>query len=95
MYSSVVSRYHVELHRHALHWEVVNIGANGTYINTQQIDKERIQDGMIIRLAATGPKLQIFLDGSEALTPSLREAVTKPVPPSSPRDSRPTFMANK
>jgi pSer/pThr/pTyr-binding forkhead associated (FHA) protein len=61
LYSSVVSRYHVELHRHEQHWEIVNIGTNGIYINEQQINNERLQDGMIIRLATTGPKLQILL----------------------------------
>ncbi|OIP72185.1 MAG: hypothetical protein AUK48_11490 [Oscillatoriales cyanobacterium CG2_30_44_21] len=64
LYSSVVSRYHVELHRHSLNWQVVNIGANGTYINDHQVDKELVQNGMTIRLAATGPKIQIFLSSS-------------------------------
>jgi pSer/pThr/pTyr-binding forkhead associated (FHA) protein len=95
LYSSVVSRYHVELHRHSLYWEIVNIGTNGTYINDQQIDKERIQDGMTIRLATTGPKLQILLDGSESMTPLPRDAVTKPTSPTKPTDSRATVMSRK
>ena len=95
LYSSVVSRYHVELHRHPLYWEIVNIGANGVYLDNQQIDKERIQNGMTIRLATTGPKLQILLDGSEAMTPSPREAGTKSANPAKPADGRPTFMARK
>lgn len=61
LYSSVVSRYHVELYPHAQHWEIVNIGTNGIHINDQPIDNERVQDGMTIRLATTGPKLQILL----------------------------------
>ena len=95
LYSSVVSRYHVELHRHSLYWEIVNIGTNGTYINDQQIDKERVQDGVTIRLATTGPKLQILLDGSESMTPSSRDAVTKPTSPTQPNDSRATIMSRK
>ncbi len=97
LYSSVVSRYHVELHRHSLYWEIVNIGANGTYIDDQQIDKERVLHGMIIRLATTGPKIQILLDGSESLTPSPRDpaASSKPESPTKPNDGRPTFMAKK
>ncbi len=95
LYSSVVSRYHVELHRHPLHWEIINIGANGIYLNDQQIDKERIQNGMTIRLATTGPKLQILLDGSESMTPSPHEASTKPTNPAKPADGRPTFMSRK
>jgi pSer/pThr/pTyr-binding forkhead associated (FHA) protein len=92
LYSSVVSRYHVELHRHSLYWEIVNIGANGTYINDQQIDKERVQNGVTIRLATTGPKLQILLDGSEAMSSSPRDVVTKPLSPTKPTDDRPTIM---
>lgn len=95
LYSSVVSRYHVELHRQSLYWEIVNIGANGTYINDQQIDKERVQNGIIIRLAATGPKIQIFVDGLEALVPSQKEASPKSIDPQKVPNSRPTFMSNK
>ena len=62
LYSSVVSRYHVELHRRTLHWEIVNIGANGTFINDKQIDKDRLENGVTIHLANAGPKLQVFLD---------------------------------
>jgi pSer/pThr/pTyr-binding forkhead associated (FHA) protein len=94
LYSSVVSRYHVELHRHSLYWEIVNIGANGTYSNDRQIDKERVIDGLTIRLATTGPKLQIVLDSSESMAPSPREAVAKPST-TKPADGRPTFMARK
>ena len=108
LYSSVVSRYHVELYRHSLYWEIVNIGANGTYINDQEIDNERVQDGVIIRLATAGPKLQILLDGSEAITPSLRDIVaakptspnnpassTAPTSPTRPSDDRPTVVSRK
>ncbi len=61
LYSSVVSRYHVELHRHPLYWEVINIGANGTYIDDQQIDTEQIKNVTTIQLSVNGPKLQILL----------------------------------
>ncbi len=95
LYSSVVSRYHVELHRQPLCWEVMNIGANGTFVQEQQIDKERIHNGMVIRLAGTGPKLQILLDGAEALTPSPGEASAKSPNPEKLSDGRPTFVAHK
>lgn len=95
LYSSVVSRYHVELHRHSLYWEIVNIGANGTYINDQQIDKERVQNGVTIRLATTGPKLQILLDRVESMSPSSHDAATSPKSPTKPSDGRPTFMSRK
>ncbi len=95
LYSSVVSRYHVELHRHPLHWEVVNIGANGTYIEDKQIEKERVQNGLTIRLATTGPKLQILLDSSKSLTPSKRQLIARPETSDKPTDVRPTFMPRK
>lgn len=95
LYSSVVSRYHVELHRQPLCWEVMNIGANGTFVEEQQIDKERIHNGMVIRLAATGQKLQILIDGAEALTPSPSEASAKSPNLERLSDGRPTFMAHK
>ncbi|HBC40932.1 MAG TPA: hypothetical protein DCZ88_03240 [Pseudanabaena sp.] len=91
LYSSVVSRYHVEIHRHVDYWEIVNIGANGTFINNQPVEKERVQDGITIRLAATGPKLQIFLNMLGEHTPSTG-AVTQPVKYKKSTDNRPTFM---
>ena len=92
LYSSVVSRYHVELHRHSLHWEIVNIGANGTYINDQQIDKESVQDGVTIRLATTGPKLQILLDRAEAMPSSFRDAVINHESPKKSNDGPSTIL---
>ena len=59
LYSAVVSRHHVEIRRNNLDWEVVSLGANGTYINGKPIDKSRVVDGVIIRLASSGPKIQI------------------------------------
>jgi hypothetical protein len=73
----------------------MNIGANGTFVEEQQIDKERIHNGMVIRLAATGPKLQILIDGAEALTPSPSEASAKSPNPERLSDGRPTFVAHK
>jgi pSer/pThr/pTyr-binding forkhead associated (FHA) protein len=84
----------VELHRQALGWELVNLGANGTYIDDKQIDKERVIDGMTIRLATTGPRLQIVLDASESMSPSGRESATSPKT-TKPADGRPTIMSRR
>ncbi|PZU94052.1 MAG: hypothetical protein DCE90_15595 [Pseudanabaena sp.] len=89
LYSSVVSRYHVEIHRHSLNWEIVNIGANGTYIDEHQIDKEPLQNGMTIRLAATGPKIQIFIDGDSS--EPVKVSPTQPTNLPKADSSRPTF----
>ena len=60
LYSAVVSRHHVELRRNdSSEWEIISLGANGTYIEGKLITKMVVQDGMIIRLASSGPKIQI------------------------------------
>jgi pSer/pThr/pTyr-binding forkhead associated (FHA) protein len=59
LYSAVVSRHHLEIRQVEAGWEVVNLGANGAYINGEAIAKITVQDGMIIRLASSGPKIQI------------------------------------
>ncbi|MCU0524426.1 MAG: FHA domain-containing protein [Elainella sp. Prado103] len=59
LYSAVVSRRHVELRRVGLEWEVVNLGTNGTYLNGKRITQTTITDGSIIRLARSGPNIQI------------------------------------
>jgi pSer/pThr/pTyr-binding forkhead associated (FHA) protein len=66
LYSAVVSRHHVEIRPNGSDWEVVNLGANGTYINGKKITKMAAEDGMIIRLASSGPKIQINLDTGES-----------------------------
>lgn len=59
LYSAVVSRHHVELRRTGKHWEVVNLGTNGTYLDGKRISQESIKDGAVIRLARSGPNIQI------------------------------------
>ncbi len=60
LYSAVVSRHHVELRRcTATTWEIVSLGANGTYLDGQQITQVPVSNGTVIRLARSGPNLQI------------------------------------
>lgn len=59
LYSAVVSRRHVELRRVGLEWEVINLGTNGTYLNGKRITQTHITDGAIIRLARSGPNIQV------------------------------------
>lgn len=63
LYSAVVSRHHVELRRNGSGWQIVSLGANGTYIDGKRITQMSVVDGMIIRLASSGPKIQIHLEG--------------------------------
>lgn len=62
LYSAVVSRHHVEIRKAGNEWELVNLGANGTYIDGKRITKTMVIDGMIVRLASSGPKIMIEIE---------------------------------
>ncbi len=66
LYSAVVSRHHVELQLNNSGWEVVSLGANGTYVDGKPITKVPVVDGMVIRLASSGPKIQIRIGAIES-----------------------------
>jgi len=66
LYSAVVSRHHLELRKNNHGWEAVNIGANGTYMDGEAIGQVSVTDGMIVRLASSGPKIQIHLETDSA-----------------------------
>jgi pSer/pThr/pTyr-binding forkhead associated (FHA) protein len=62
LYSAVVSRRHLEIHRNNEDdWELENLGANGTFLNGKPITKTPVVDGMVVRLATSGPQIQIRL----------------------------------
>lgn len=62
LYSAVVSRRHLEIrHNNRDDWELENLGANGTFLNGKPIEKTTVVDGMVVRLAASGPQIQIRL----------------------------------
>ncbi|MDB9425859.1 FHA domain-containing protein [Microcystis aeruginosa CS-564/01] len=62
LYSAVVSRRHLEIrHNDRDDWELENLGANGTFLNGKPIEKTTVVDGMVLRLAASGPQIQIRL----------------------------------
>jgi serine/threonine-protein kinase len=93
LYSAVVSRHHVELRQIDRQWEIVNLGANGTYLDGKQITQVPVVDGVIIRLARSGPNIQIHL-GSTAPLPGekmlAQRAKTKPEATGSPVGLPPT-----
>lgn len=80
LYSAVVSRYHVELRRVNSAWELTSLGANGTYFEGKRISQLSVRDGMIFRLARSGPNLQVHFERPEPL-PIKRsiESATVPV----------------
>jgi pSer/pThr/pTyr-binding forkhead associated (FHA) protein len=66
LYSAVVSRYHLEIKHNGKDWELINLGTNGTYLNGELITKVAVEDGMIVSLANSGPKIQINLTLEES-----------------------------
>jgi len=64
LYSAVVSRHHVELRQVDDHWELINLGANGTYLDGKRITQVPIADGAVVRLARSGPNIQIHIGAS-------------------------------
>lgn len=65
IYSAVVSRHHVELWKDPSGWEIINFGANGTYVNGEPIVQVAVEDGTIVRLGNSGPKLQVTISEEE------------------------------
>lgn len=60
LYSAVVSRHHAELRQTNNKWEIINLGANGTFIEDRALtESESMDDGAIMRLAKSGPMLQV------------------------------------
>jgi pSer/pThr/pTyr-binding forkhead associated (FHA) protein len=81
LYSAVVSRRHVELRRLDDGWEIVNLGANGTYLDGERITQVPVVDGVIIRLARSGPQIQIRF-GATALKEASKTTSQKRSPTS-------------
>ncbi len=60
LYSAVVSRHHAELRwGEADGWTLINMSPNGTYIDGEAIKTVPVTDITIIRLATSGPRIQI------------------------------------
>lgn len=66
LYSAVVSRNHVEIKKSGDGWEVINLGSNGTYIDGKRVEKSQISDGMVVRLASSGPRILIKIESDDA-----------------------------
>ncbi|NJL01505.1 MAG: FHA domain-containing protein [Spirulinaceae cyanobacterium RM2_2_10] len=59
LYSAVVSRRHAEIRSQSEGWELVNFGANGTYVNGQSVKQLWVKDGTILRFGESGPQIRI------------------------------------
>ncbi len=75
LYSAVVSRHHVELCYENSVWEVVSLGANGTYMDNQRVIRSPLKDGSVFRLARSGPNIQVNIPSTSS-TPVGRSIVS-------------------
>jgi pSer/pThr/pTyr-binding forkhead associated (FHA) protein len=63
LFSAVVSRHHAEVRWDEMSgWQMSNISPNGTYLDGEAIKTMTVADGMIFRLATSGPKIQVKVD---------------------------------
>lgn len=65
LYSAVVSRHHLEIHKGVAGWAIQSLGTNGTYLDGKRIQTVPAEDGLVVRLARSGPNLQITIDQPE------------------------------
>ncbi|WP_104548469.1 FHA domain-containing protein [Chroococcidiopsis sp. TS-821] len=84
LYSAVVSRKHIELQCRNGNWEIVSLGANGTFIDDQRITKMPVVDGITIRLAQSGPQIQIRLGVASTPIQETKKPVLQPKPEAKP-----------
>jgi pSer/pThr/pTyr-binding forkhead associated (FHA) protein len=65
LFSAVVSRHHAELRwGEETGWQLYNISPNGTYIDGEAVKEIPVLDGMVIRLATSGPKIHVKVEVS-------------------------------
>ncbi|MEC4805944.1 MAG: FHA domain-containing protein [Jaaginema sp. PMC 1079.18] len=65
LYSAVVSRHHVEIQPLEDGWELINLGANGTYVDGKRITKIPVTNGILMRLASSGPHIQVRIESGK------------------------------
>ena len=56
-----VSRYHAEVRSHGNAWELISMGRHGTFIADDVVETATLEDGAILQLGPTGPKLRFLL----------------------------------
>jgi len=80
LYSSVVSRHHVDVRRVDGSWEIVSLGANGTYLGDKPISQVSVVDGVTIRLAVSGPKIKICLQSGSLIQETDKDVIAEANP---------------
>lgn len=78
LYSAVVSRHHLEIRKEAEGWTIQSLGTNGTYLEGKRIQNVTAENGLVVRLARSGPNLQISIDQPEkSSTASIKELLAR------------------
>jgi pSer/pThr/pTyr-binding forkhead associated (FHA) protein len=98
LYSAVVSRHHLEIRNtDESSWELINYGANGTYIDGKPIAKAAVLDGMVIRLGESGPKIRIRIGAVDPKSMGKSLPHHRTAESSSPdlTKSKSTFLTNR
>lgn len=81
LYSAAVSRHHVDLQRIDGSWEIISLGANGTYLEDDKpISQIPVVDGVTIRLATSGSKIQISFESSCLIAGSDKDNTVEALP---------------
>lgn len=77
---------HAELRIEEGEWWVVDVGSrNGTMVNNQRVQRQRLQDGDVIEFGKGGPRLRVEIpQAAPAPAPVLGRAATELAVPSSP-----------
>ncbi len=79
IHGSLVSRHHLELWNHQGHWQLLNFGANGTFVEGKPVQQSPVDDGMVIRLGSTGPRLQLRLESQPEETAANKHLTAHPL----------------
>jgi pSer/pThr/pTyr-binding forkhead associated (FHA) protein len=62
LYSAVVSRLHVEIVQKGEGWALISRGSNGVFCEGKRVNHTLVKNGMVIRLASSGPQIQIWTE---------------------------------
>lgn len=92
LYSAVVSRHHLEIRPHGNNWALISLGSNGTFVNGKKINKVLVKDGMIFRLASSGPKIQITINDKDKSDSPIASTTTEETKITNQNISKETVM---
>ena len=94
LYSAVVSRHHVEIRKSGDEWELINLGANGTYIDGKRVAKTLAVNGMVMRLASSGPKILIKIESESEPEQQQKNSDDQPISPTKrTKDAKDTLIS--